>query len=298
MIMTLIHGFAQGRHEWVELEEEGLKSIERYLRSEATGYCSTAVDLARKGSVAVSAWSANSASRVTVTREHLDHMVEDLSKPAVLVVENLNADGGFVTAVCGAFREQRILRALENHWLEIMSGGGSTIVMVAESCAKKFRHNVRVVTLLDSDRLYPDHSTDSHVKAEKLSRHCVKAHVLELREAENYLPNCLLAAMGTPATTARRLEALKRLSPEQRGYFDMKYGFGKEEKPQKAVPLQRRELYADVPEDVRRAVHDGFGHDVITKAVTYAARLSEQDFEKLGVAAELRKLLATINTVI
>jgi hypothetical protein len=296
VIMMLMHGFTQGRHDWVELDIGCLEQAELYFSAHTTTYAPMAVELARKGSVAA-AWTADAGTRIEVSRDDLEHVTEDLSRPAVLVVENLKADGGFVKAICRAFGDQRILDALDKRWLEIASGGGSTTSMVAQNCAANFRVHVRVVTLLDSDSLFPQHRTASHDKADTLEEYGAKTHVLTLREAENYIPNRRLAMLGRPSATRSRLDALKRLSLEQRGYYDMKNGFASDHK-QGSLPEARNELYANVPEPVRRANHDGFGGDVIIKAFSPDANLTEEDFDKLGVAAELRNLLATINTVI
>jgi hypothetical protein len=297
-IMKLMSGFSQGRHDWVELNPKNLECAEQYFLTHTTSYAPIATELARKGSVAALAWSASPGIHVEVRRDQLEPAVEDLDRPAELVVENSIADGGFIRAICRAFGDQRILNALEKQWLEIISGGGSMTAVVAQERAAKFRLHVRVVTLLDSDSLYPQHRTTNHDKADALQQCSIQTHVLTLREVENYIPNCLLAALGKPQATTKRLFEFRKLSLAQRGYFDMKSGFTKDEQSRKVIPPQRQELYASLPADVRRAIHEGFGQDVIAKAVSYAARLTEQDFDKLGVAVELRKLLATINTVI
>lgn len=211
------------------------------------------------------------------------------------MVENQHSDGFFLHAVAHVFGHERIITALRERWVEIHNGGGSSLVKVAEAAAARYRRVVRVVALLDSDRLIPRQRTGSHDKADKLTRMKVAVHVLDRREAENYVPYRVLAQVGRRPVASHRLALLKRLTQDQREHFDMKHGF-KKVGPAPAVHAAQRDLFDALELDVRLGLHDGFGQDLLRHLHNDRERLTEHDFAQLGdeVVAELRALLATI----
>lgn len=293
-LLVLLRCFAEGRHDWVA-GPEVIAAAQRYLSEHAPRLAATSAGLARKGTVA-SAWRGgrDRSSRVRVGPGDLADHAADLCRPAVLVVEDHESDGCFVRALAEVFRAQRLRHALSEGWLEIVHGGGSRLVTVAESAAARYRRRVRAAALLDSDRLLPGQRTGSHRKAEQLVRAGVAVHVLELREAENYVPTRVLGLPSRSGDHSRKARLLGRLSPEQRGHYDMKRGFGS------AVPVEQAILFGRLDSGTVIGLRGGFGKDLLRRLADVCADLTERDFASLGpeVATELRTLLATFTSVI
>src|SRR5262249_13891263 len=114
------------------------------------------------------------------------------------IVEDQDSDGCFIRVLARVLQADQVLRALSQGWLEIEHGGGGSLAKVAESAVGRYRRLVRVAALLDSDRMVPGQRTNSHEKADRLRLLGVLVHVLELREAENYVPNRILRTIGRP----------------------------------------------------------------------------------------------------
>jgi hypothetical protein len=296
-VLNLLKCVAEGRHDW-EADPSVADTAHDYLQEHCPRLATTFAMLGRKGLVAA-AWrgAADSTIRVEINAADLVDLAADLSRPAVLVVENHVSDGSFVRAVARAFRADRIHHALRERWLEIDHGGGETLVGVAEEAAYGFRRLTRVAVVLDSDRMTPSRRTRAHDKADRLAKSGIVVHVLELREAENYVPNRVLAATGKGAI--RRLQLLRHLTPAQRGHFDMKEGFG----PANGPPVVRPEqlaLYADVDQRVLNGLRGGLGRDLLQQMETMSESLHERDFASLGtdVPDELRRMLDSLTSVI
>ncbi|RCG31382.1 hypothetical protein DQ384_11790 [Sphaerisporangium album] len=126
----------------------------------------------------------------------------------------------------------------------------------------------------------------------------MKVHVLELREAENYIPNRLLQAKKPYREASQRLKFFKKLTKEQRGHFDMKLGFGKSGE----VPENQKSLFDGLPDKVVSGLKQGFGADVIKLFQDVAAhRITEADFDRdLGsdAATELRSILTLLRQIV
>lgn len=298
-LLGLLRCFAEGRHDWVA-GPDVINAAERYLTEHAPRLAATSVWLARKGTVA-SVWSGgcDRAALVRVGADDLTDHAADLCRPAVLVVEDHDSDGCFVRVLAEVFCAQRLRHALSQGWVEIAHGGGSSLVKVAESVAGRYRRRVRAAALLDSDRLVPGQRTGSHRKAERLASVGVVVHVLELREAENYVPNRVLELPDRTGERARKVHLLRRLTPEQRGHFDMKNGFGPAHGPP-AVPVEQVILFGQLDPSTLMGLRGGFGRDLLRRFAEAGAQLTEADFASLGagVATELRSLLATLTSVI
>lgn len=295
-LIELLRCFAEQRHEWVT-DAVVVVAVEQFLPKHVPSLAGSYVALARKAAVAVQAWTGTSQAGevVRVTRADLADHAADLCQPAVVVVENQESDGYFLEAVAHVLGDQRIRNALRERWVEICNGGGSTLVKVAREAASRFRRVVRVSAVLDSDRLIPRQRTGSHDKADQLRRLDIAVHVLERREAENYVPYRVLARIGRAAEASERLKRLKQLTPQQREHYDMKHGFRRVDKSTDAAEAHQ-ELFPDIDQRARRVLHDGFGTDLLKRLHDDRNGLTERDFAQLGddVLTELRTMLATI----
>lgn len=293
-LYVLLRCFPDRRHDWVS-SYEVVAAVETYLPKHLPELADTYLALARDAMVQ-QAWTGTTQQTdvVRVSRADLADHSADLCRPAVLVVENSSSDGGFLLTVAATLRHERVVTALEREWLEVHSAGGSgEVPRVAREHAVRYRRLIRVVALLDSDSLIPGQRTANHDHAAALDTEDITVHVLALREAENYVPHRVLAGIGRSRDASRKLSALKRLTPQQRGHLDIKYGLGSRKPP---VVEQQRELFEGLDRAVQLGLHDGFGKNVLEHLAGHRGRLTEQDFAALGdeVVAELRTLLDKI----
>jgi hypothetical protein len=295
-LLALVRCFVQERHEWVT-DPMVVLAVQEFLPKQLPALADTYIALAREAAVA-RAWTGTSQAGdvVRVRRVDLGDYAADLCQPAVLVVEDQDSDGSFLRAVVHAFNAERVETALVRNWLEIHHGGGSgSLVKVAEVVAGRYRRLVRVVALLDSDRMIPRQRTPNHDKAERLHKAGVVVHVLALREAENYVPHRVLKEVGRVSDASRKLALLRQLTPEQRGHLDMKVGFGRADQPP-TIHAEQAELFGPLEQQVLLGLRGGFGKDLLKRMEQNKATLTEQDFVSLGpeVAADLRALLVAL----
>jgi hypothetical protein len=89
------------------------------------------------------------------------------------------------------------------------------------------------------------------------------------------------------------------LRAEQRAHFDVKHGFGRPQEPPR-IPRSQRDLFADLPREVKLDLRGGFGDKLLPLLDEHASRLTVADFAALGpdVVAELRALLSVVESVI
>ncbi|MFB9360225.1 hypothetical protein [Actinoplanes nipponensis] len=244
-----------------------------------------------------SVWGSNSADAVQVSAEDLEDAADDLCQPAVLVVEDQENDGCFVKSVASALGHTRLIDAIDRGWLVIRHAGGERLELVAKNELLTFRRLSRIAALLDSDRWTPSDRTNNHVKAERLTALGISVHVLELREAENYVPSRILALIGKPAETSKKLEALKSLTPSQRGYYDMKFGFGPVASPPR-IRAEQTELFSTIDMPTLLRLRGGFGRKVLAAMYENRARLKQSDLAALGVEQELEEMLMRIESLV
>lgn len=185
---------------------------------------------------------------------------EILGSPAYLVLENATSDWHFVQAIVRTFSRGSLRTAIANRWLvEEQAGGSGEFEKRVAALVKRGIPPWRIAVLMDSDRLAPG-PLPENVAARKarLERSGATVIALHKREAENYLPVSLLDG-GARAV----LVSFLHLDPRQRDHYDMKYGFGRDPKTQKAaVPDQQRDLFQGVsPWHLDRLI-GGFGRDL------------------------------------
>ncbi|GAB3980409.1 hypothetical protein GCM10029978_078390 [Actinoallomurus acanthiterrae] len=306
LIVTLLQYFSQDRHEWV-VDMHHVPLMEEYFGEQAPKRADVWLQLARKGMVSET-WTAEPSRRakVTVTRESLADHVDDLGSAARLVVENGEGDGAFVLAIAHVFGAGKVVKAKECHWLKFVQGGGSgEVPKVARKEHEDFKRTSRVTFLLDSDRMTPDEPSKHEPVADELRDAGINGHILRFREAENYVPNRILAAALVPeqrSVVAERIRHLKTLTPEQRAHFDMKKGFADRKREGFEIPPEQQDLYASLPEPSRVVLRLGFGDGLtaILLREAEAGNLGEEDFAALGpeVCDELRAILDLVQRIL
>lgn len=298
-ISTLLSHFNKNRHSWV-IAPQHVKAAESFIeRNMAPRRVPTYKKLASMAAKQQHAYrTATAPQPVRITPEDLKEHVEDLDRPAVLVVENDGSDKCFVKAVAKIFGASDILEALDKRWLELGHGGGGDIYRRAREEHGSFRRVRRAAALLDSDRLAPGTPEKNAHRIAELRALGLRVHVLTLREAENYVPNKVLHAVKPIRKSMARLGHLKKLDHAQRGHFDMKYGFMKTN----GVPERQRDLFADVdPRTIARLSDGGFGQNLLPAFESMADRLTDTDLSRdVGEAVpdELRALLAMLRDIL
>ncbi|MEU2876071.1 hypothetical protein [Streptomyces sp. NPDC007070] len=298
-LLYLLRAIADGRHDWV-VSPDVIDQAERFFATHVPKLARTYAELAEKSMVAA-VWSGqlDSAATVRVEADKLDDYVADLCRPALIVVEDETSDGYFLRAIARSFGAKRVLEALAKGWLELQHGGGGSLLRITSIAVGKYRVQPRVIALLDSDRMIPNQTTDSHRKAEQIQKLGINTHVLQMREAENYAPNRVLITIGRRKEAHRKLTHLKKLSKEQRDHYDMKLGFGPEDK-QPRIPQDQVDLYKDLDISIILGLRGGFGKNILSKLEEMSPTLTSRDFDALGedVSSELRSLLNKISSVI
>ncbi|WP_062435285.1 hypothetical protein [Herbidospora daliensis] len=296
-IIQLMGHFIEGRHEWmVDIRDVG--AIEGYFQSHVPKMAKTYELMARKAMVSAT-WSGPAA--VVITRDSLSDHTHDLARPAKVVVENQESDRCFVVAVAHILGDRRLLDAHRMGWLEFSQGGGSgELAKIVRAERGRFRRLFRVTFVLDSDRLTPDGASKHEGKIATLIKEGVPGHLLQFREAENYLPTKVLAASsGAPSEKSKKLGHLKRLTPDQRAHLDVKKAFWNGKEKRFAVLPEQVDLYDSLEPKVIEGLGQGFGEGLcaLFERLAEAGALTEAD---LGpeATADLRLMLELLQTII
>lgn len=297
-VLNLLSCFVDGRHDWAANDAD-VEALVNYLRVSAPAMSAVAVTLLGEKAITADGWTGTNThvTTVTVTATTLEAAAHDLCQAALLVVENLHADRRFVESVAWIFGATRIVRAFEQGWLRPHhSGGGGDMPRVVAEARRHFRSTVRIVALADSDRHLPTDTADIETRLASAVEDGVTVHVLLLREAENYLPDKVLAQRRQCSHT---LAAVRQLVPHQRGYYDMKKGFGPPDQSVK-IPRHQQSLYESLPPQTRSDLRGGFGREILEQLHEHKGTLRPDDFAAIDptVEQDLRILLSKIDRVI
>ncbi|MER5643871.1 hypothetical protein [Streptosporangium sp. NPDC002524] len=301
-ILEFMRLFTRGNHDWI-VDPEEVERFADYFCEHAPTLASTYAEFATKASVVSQAWSVTDRPTVSVSRVTIEDDLHDLRQPAVLIVEDAVSDKYFLLGIARVFGGDDIAEAVEEHRLELLHGGGKDRAYAqAPITRERFRRTSRVALFLDSDRLVPGETTKCHKLAEQLEPLGVAVHVLELREAENYVPNEVLRGALRPREASLLLDHLKKLTPEQRGYFDMKHGFPRPREGAPRTPPGHQDLYDEVPDQVIDKLRAGFGTKLseLLESEAASGKLVARHFEDLGkgVVEELCSILTMLRKII
>ncbi|MGD9994056.1 MAG: hypothetical protein AB7S69_12230 [Salinivirgaceae bacterium] len=186
-----------------------------------------------------------------------DEALKLLNQPFTIILENNYYDAYFVNSLLRCFKgkSKKILLHKNENWLAYDNGGGCANIqnfikgkMTAfENLPKPKYKYLRTFVLLDSDKKYPNNIIEERENLIKfLNENNINYHILEKREMENYIPDEVLA---TIENNDEYIQAISRLSPLQKDYFDIEKGF---EKDFKKLEDGVKELYDDLSEnDIR-----------------------------------------------
>ncbi|MFI9642534.1 hypothetical protein ACIG87_21155 [Micromonospora sp. NPDC051925] len=262
-VLKLLEMLMVERHEW-RPDGQTVDSAARF--ADTLPIDGVGVFIEHAFTEAESSTAAPVGRQVPITAADLKELVADLSRPAVLVVEDEISEECFLLALAEAFAEQRILHAIKADWLTVgHAGGKDRMPQFVERRRRQFALLVRVAALLDSDRKHAGHRTRNDTYARKIRAiDGVELHMWAGREMENYIP-CRAWEESLP-TRQPKVDALRSKSIEERRYLDVKEHLGS---------MPRPLINADTC-------------------------LTEEDFAELGpdVVAELRELLAMIHRIL
>jgi hypothetical protein len=160
-------------------------------------------------------------------------------KALLVLVEDKESDGLLVKVAVTAHGHAETKRLWEHKpttgvAVDIVHGGGTGgLQKELERLVREAREEAlpaRLVVMTDSDARWPG---DLSAKARSIEQRCtskgVSLVVLSCRNAESYIPDAVLlrwAAEPSRAAAQRQVEALTRLTAEQRDHYRMKGGHG------------------------------------------------------------------------
>ncbi|WP_147451373.1 hypothetical protein [Corallococcus llansteffanensis] len=187
-----------------------------------------------------------------------------LEGKAYVIVENSGSDGTFLKTMMRVLGRRALADAFDRQWWEIdHAGGKGEIERRVIGLVQKGVPRNRILVVADSDRLSPEHKSDTMEMLDGVSRkHQVGALLLHKREIENYLPVSVLQV----ARQKKTYRAFLVLSAQQRDYYDMKEGFRRNaESGKPIIPKQQEALFESILKRGRHVVDalcGGFGDDV------------------------------------
>ncbi|KJE24605.1 hypothetical protein FF36_00979 [Frankia torreyi] len=301
VLVRFIALIIEARHHW-DVDPVSEKRASDYFERNAPARAAVYRQLMQKSVTDAAYRPPPAAGRPRITLSTARASIRDLERPALVVLENQESDGTFLNAVFRAFGRDDLLAALDAGRLSFRHAGGGKVIFrkIAIEAAREYGVHVRVCGVMDSDRLVPHARTDAHSHAAQLADHGVAVLVLALREVENYIPPAALAPLVEKSGVGGAVTALARLSPEQRGYYDMKNGFGATGSKPAAVRPEQRDLFADLDPRLVQELGHGFDGKIIKCLMRRDLDLTAADFGAVGpgVRAELDELIAMIDEVL
>lgn len=304
--MTLLRLFTKKLHEW-DADSNTSGCVLAGLRLQAPQQAETMAQLARKAFQKKTTHGLPSRASLSVNNSNITDALSDLHLPAVVVCEDVVTDAAFVRALANIFSRSEITDALVASRVAFANGGGARLPWAARSEMEKFRIKPRVFVLFDSDSLTPGDRTKNHDAAEALREEGASVHVLERREAENYIPpraihygGLRIGKFNRQRDLSRALSALKQLGTDQYSHYDFKKGFkAKSFMSVEPIPEQVA-LFSDLNSRTMRTLGQGFGDRILACVVEYQEVLSTEDFNRLGpgVTMEIEAILDQIGYIL
>jgi hypothetical protein len=274
----VIDGWLQTLPEPLRLEVGLVLDEGPRARSQRTATAQVAAAM-RIGDVAASDF------RNTPPTVSLSDAVRIVQTPLRLLLENSRNDGAFLRKIAHPDYRSKLLQALEERWVELENGGGiGELTHRVKGAAKDPRDHMRLWVMVDSDAREPGVPSEQSARVVRACQRVARPGPipvwrLERRSIENYIPVRALFAWaeleaGEEKTRLRRCaDAFSKLTEPQRAHYNMKEGLLRD------LPKARRAwyeqhgadvidaaelspLFARLPEETRRRLHDGFGEDV------------------------------------
>lgn len=158
-----------------------------------------------------------------------------LAQPFSVIVENEWFDGAFLLWMARALGREALISAYRANRLVFRHAGGKGWLEKSASVltdgvwpAPNGRHaramRLWACMVLDSDAKFPGDAPNAEL-VRRLLPWVAFVHELERRSIESYLPYSALARNDLSGISKERVDALFRLTPDQRRHYNMKTGF-------------------------------------------------------------------------
>ena len=184
-----------------------------------------------------------------------------LDQPLVILLENRRSDGAFLDAVVATLGGDELARHWERQPCPVrkdsLGGKGQMLDHVKHQATRM--PPPRLLVVRDGDGDGPLHLSPEALSLQNAcQRRGISCWLLEKREVENYLPDSLLEKLAPDSEEMReRLGAWKRLSEEQKDFWDVRHGLGE------IRSQERLSLFAKLArENDRHLLGKGFGTSV------------------------------------
>jgi hypothetical protein len=220
-----------------------------------------------------------------------------LRPPSRVLVENVTSDGGFLHFMITAFKRDSLRDAYTAGWLvlEQMGGFGECEKQLSNFLEQSYGP-ARIFVMVDSDRLYPGHVTQTIQKvADSCQALGIPFAILTKRKIENYLPLSILQQVNRD-----RHRWYVNLQPTQQDHYEIKRGFDRAANGDAIVPPAQMALYQHVPRRILRELCGGFGRDVAQRYRTHAGKVQEQEVRMMCATdpAEIDRILDEIEAIL
>ncbi|MCP5062246.1 MAG: hypothetical protein GY936_07275 [Ignavibacteriae bacterium] len=150
-----------------------------------------------------------------------------LDLPLHIILENPTYDGYFIQSIVNAFKNMKLRDAYKKNWI-VNDGDGGTggLENATERLLGMKQIPTRIFVLRDSDRRFPKGVNETVKQLESyLTEKKIKYHILKKRETENYIP---ISTLDNYSNIDKQiLEEYKKLTDEQKDFFDLNDGFSK-----------------------------------------------------------------------
>lgn len=187
--------------------------------------------------------------------------LELVETPFRILLENGRYDKAFLLAMCGDDDHDLLVRLEREKRLMFIGPGGIDELreVVRETYSGEKGRHIRCWAMFDCDAASPGaYSSAALATAGVCDEADIACHMLQRRAIENYLPNGTLntwaySSASTKLERIPKVEALFRLTADQRSHYHMKNGLS--EKPTDEEAL----LFGGVPQQDRDLLTEGFG---------------------------------------
>ena len=249
------------------------------------------------------------------TSLHPQDCLTFLAQPFSVIVENEWFDGSFLLWMAKALGREGLITAYRANRLVFRHAGGkgslersASVLSTGVWPAPKGRHTRAMklwsCAVLDNDAKFPGDGPNTEIVRD-LAPWVAFVHEFARRSIESYLPYTVLTRYDRSAPFKERVDAIFRLSDEQRRHYPMKVGFRlrDENNPTKATYLASAEVsfreqacFESVADADWVKLASGFGKKMSTIYVEDQFRPTPIDSAAIGELdrAELGRLLDAI----
>jgi hypothetical protein len=212
------------------------------------------------------------------TSLHPQDCLTFLAQPFAVIVENEWFDGAFLLWMAKVLGRDVLIKAYRANRFVFRHAGGKGSMQRSASVlsrgvwpAPNDRHSRAMrlwsCAVLDNDAKHPGHAPNADLVTE-LVPWVAFAHELARRSIESYLPYTALVRYGRSAAFKERVDALFRLSADQRRHYHMKSGFHVEDDDNPSKPAYladskitalEKTLFGSIPDPDWGRLASGFG---------------------------------------